>query len=163
MVDTFILFSFNINYNKLNLLLEATSLQNICFAVKLAFLHFKFETWWSCKPLQASFQLLTIVNEKPEKDGYVFVGWATDFGDGVVIYNGGDGIECSQDLYLYAVWEKAEDYFTRQIRQFIDKFQQIYMDDEEKFKKTAKFIDSDQEKTFLYQVTLCMLQDGKTR
>ena len=52
---------------------------------------------------------VTVVSEKPEKDGYVFVGWATDCGDGIVIYNGGEGIECSQDLYFYAVWEKAEE------------------------------------------------------
>ena len=63
------------------------------------------------------------------------------------------GVLCkkrSEEEIVADVWEKAEDYFTRQIRQFIDKFQQIYMDDEDKFKKTAKFIDSDQEKTFLY-------------
>ena len=64
-----------------------------------------------------------------------------------------NGIVCikrSKEDIMEEVWKKAEDYFTRQIRQFIDKFQQIYIDDEEAFKQKAKSIEDDREKTFLY-------------
>ena len=47
------------------------------------------------------------------------------------------------------VWKNAEDYFTRQIRQFIDKFQQIYMNNESAFIENAKLIEDEREKTFL--------------
>ena len=62
------------------------------------------------------------------------------------------GVKCEklpEDEIMLKVWKNAEDYFTIQIRQFIDKFQQIYIDREDDFKAQAKVVSDDREKTFL--------------
>lgn len=62
------------------------------------------------------------------------------------------GVKCEKlptDKIMSEVWKNAEDYFTRQIRQFIDKFQQIYMNNESAFIENAKLIEDEREKTFL--------------
>jgi DNA helicase-4 len=62
------------------------------------------------------------------------------------------GIKCvklPEDTIMAEVWKNAEDYFTRQIRQFIDKFQQIYLDNEKLFIEQAKTVTDAREKTFL--------------
>lgn len=62
------------------------------------------------------------------------------------------GIKCEKlpgDLIMQKVWKNAEDYFTRLIRQFIDKFQQMYFDNEQAFLEQAKNVENDREKVFL--------------
>ena len=63
-----------------------------------------------------------------------------------------NGIVCkklSESEIMKKVWEKAEDYFTSQIRQFIDKFQQQYIGNERIFEEKARGINDDREKSFL--------------
>lgn len=62
------------------------------------------------------------------------------------------GVKCvklPEDVIMAEVWKNAEDYFTRQIRQFVDKFQQTYLDGESTFIEEAKKIEDEREKTFL--------------
>ena len=62
------------------------------------------------------------------------------------------GVLCrklSEEEIMKKVWEKAEDYFTSQIRQFIDKFQQQYIGNEKLFEEKARGINDDREKSFL--------------
>lgn len=62
------------------------------------------------------------------------------------------GVLCrklSEEEIMKKVWEKAEDYFTSQIRQFIDKFQQQYIGNERVFEEKARSIKDEREKTFL--------------
>lgn len=63
-----------------------------------------------------------------------------------------NGIKCNklpEDTIMNEVWKNAEDYFTSQIKMFIDKFQQIYLDNEKFFIYKAKTVEDDREKTFL--------------
>ncbi|MBR2387647.1 MAG: UvrD-helicase domain-containing protein [Clostridia bacterium] len=63
-----------------------------------------------------------------------------------------NGVKCkklSEDTIMENVWKNAEDYFTKQIRQFIDKFQQIYLNDERLFVERANQIYDEREKNFL--------------
>ena len=63
-----------------------------------------------------------------------------------------NGVLCkklSEAEIMKKVWEKAEDYFTSQIRQFIDKFQQQYIGNESAFEEKARGINDEREKSFL--------------
>lgn len=62
------------------------------------------------------------------------------------------GISCEklpEKEIMKKVWENAEDYFTSQIRQFIDKFQQQYLGNQKTFEEKARRIEDEREKTFL--------------
>ncbi|MGI6767078.1 MAG: InlB B-repeat-containing protein [Lentihominibacter sp.] len=48
----------------------------------------------------------TLSHEKPTRDGYVFMGWATDPDALVADYQPGDSYSVNEPLTLYALWEK---------------------------------------------------------
>ena len=54
-----------------------------------------------------------------------------------------------KDEIMNRVWKKAEDYFTKQIVQFIDRYQQVYLENEADFKTRAGNVDDEREKSFL--------------
>ena len=63
-----------------------------------------------------------------------------------------NGVVCErlpEDYIIAEAWKNAEDHFTKQIVQFVDKFQQKYMSNEAAFESLARTVTDDCEKTFL--------------
>ena len=49
----------------------------------------------------------TVTKSKPEREQYVFKGWATSSDSKKVAYKAGDKYSKEKNLYLYAIWEKC--------------------------------------------------------
>jgi hypothetical protein len=50
-----------------------------------------------------------IIDAIPQKEGYIFAGWSIYGSGDAVTYNAGDVIELSENICLYAVWEKESE------------------------------------------------------
>ena len=53
---------------------------------------------------------ITISNIKPEREGYVFIGWGTNKNDKKVLYKSGENYNGNSSITLYALWGKKLDY-----------------------------------------------------
>ena len=51
-----------------------------------------------------------IIEDKPVRDGYRFLGWSTDSEAGEAEYTAGDSISSNRNLTLYGVWQERTDY-----------------------------------------------------
>ncbi len=49
---------------------------------------------------------VSIINERPSRDGYTFRGWSTNPNTDTVSYHAGDTAILSSDVTIYAVWKK---------------------------------------------------------
>lgn len=63
---------------------------------------------------------ITISNIKPEREGYVFIGWGTNKNDKKVLYKSGENYNGNSSITLYALWGKKIDYIESNGIQYID-------------------------------------------
>lgn len=50
--------------------------------------------------------LVTLPNQIPKREGYVFLGWTAEQGSNLAVYPAGAQLLCDGDLVLYAVWRE---------------------------------------------------------